>query len=97
RMEDSLNDYILDLIEATRSSPQVYLGASTRAALALYRAAQALALLQGRDYVVPDDIKRLAGPVLAHRVVLKSFRQGGPRNAAEILVGDVLSRTPVPV
>jgi MoxR-like ATPase len=96
RVDDTLNDYILDLIEATRESAEVYLGASTRAALALYRAAQALALLDGRDYVVPDDIKRLAPSVLGHRILLKSFRQSGQKESPEAFLRDVLARTPVP-
>src|SRR5262249_54469087 len=81
RVEDSLNDYILDLIAATRNHPEVYLGGSTRATLALYRTTQALAVLEGRDYSIPDDIKRLAVPVLAHRVLAKSYYQGERANA----------------
>jgi MoxR-like ATPase len=97
RVDDSLNTYLLDLVDGTRNSPRAFLGASTRAALNLYRAAQALAFLEKRDYVVPDDIKRLAGPVLAHRVLLKSYRQGGQRDAGDELVAEVVSQTPVPV
>ena len=96
RVDDSLRDYILDLVEGTRAHPNVYLGGSTRAALALYRAAQALALLEGRNYVVPDDIKRLAGPVLAHRVLAKAFRPGERSDAADAIVAEVVARTPVP-
>jgi len=96
RVEDSLNDYILDLITATRRHPDLYLGASTRASLALYRAAQALALIEGRDYVVPDDVKNLARPVLGHRLLAKSFRQGDRREAADLLVAEILDQTPVP-
>jgi MoxR-like ATPase len=96
RLDDSLGDYILDLITATRRHPDVALGGSPRAALGLYRAAQALALVEGRDYVVPDDIKRLAGPVLAHRILTKSFRQGERADAAEVIVADILGRIPVP-
>jgi MoxR-like ATPase len=96
RLEDSMNDYVLNLVEATRRHPEIYLGASTRAALSLYRAAQAHALLQGRAYAVPDDIKRLALPVLAHRMLARDFRQGGRTDAAETIVQDILSRTPVP-
>ena len=67
------------------TTPEVQLGASTRAALGLYRAAQALALLDGRDYVVPDDIKRLAVPVLAHRLLLKTLRRPGrPRSGRRV-------------
>jgi MoxR-like ATPase len=96
RVEDRLNDYILDLIETTRSHPEVYLGGSTRAALALYHAAQALALVEGRDYGVPDDVKRLARPVLGHRLLAKSFRQGGRQDVGEAILDDILARTPVP-
>jgi MoxR-like ATPase len=97
RVDDSLNDYILDLADATRNHPDMYLGASPRAALSLYRASQALALLDGRDYVVPDDIKRLARPVLAHRLLTKSSRQGVRGDAAEAIVGDILNQTPIPL
>jgi MoxR-like ATPase len=96
RVDDSLSDYILDLVEATRKHADVYLGGSTRAALSLYRAAQALALLEGRDFVIPDDIKRLTPPVLCHRILAKSFRQGSRSDAADTLVADIVGRTPVP-
>jgi MoxR-like ATPase len=96
RVEDSISDYILDLAEGTRKHPDVYLGASTRAALALYRAGQSLALLEGRDYVVPDDVKRLATPVLAHRLLAKSFRQSGRTDTAEGIVTEILAGTKVP-
>jgi MoxR-like ATPase len=95
RVDDSLNDYILELVAATRKHPRVHLGASTRAALSLDRAAQALALLQHRDYVVPDDIKRLAGPVLAHRILAKDYRQDSGDRAAAI-VAEILAQVPVP-
>jgi MoxR-like ATPase len=96
RVEDSLNDYILDLVTATRNHADVYLGASTRAALALYRASQSLALLEGRDYTIPDDIKRLVRPVLTHRILARSFRQGGTADAAAVIVTDVLESTHLP-
>jgi MoxR-like ATPase len=97
RVDDGLNDYILSLVEATRKHPDIYLGASTRAALSLYRAVQASALLSGRDYVVPDDIKQLAPAVLSHRLLAKSFRQGGRAEAAEAIFNDILNQTQVPV
>jgi MoxR-like ATPase len=97
RVEESLADYLLDLVEATRRHPEVYLGGSTRASLSLYRAAQALALVQGRDYVVPDDVKRLAGPVLAHRILPRAARHGASGDAAEEIINDVVTQTPVPV
>ena len=96
RVDDSLNDYILEIVAATRDHPDVYLGASTRAALSLDRAAQAWALVQHRDYVVPDDIKRLAGPVLTHRLLAKGNRPGGPGDGAARIMSDILDRTPVP-
>jgi MoxR-like ATPase len=97
RVADRINDYVLDLVEASRRHPDVYLGASTRAALALYHAAQALALIECRDYVVPDDVKRLARPVLAHRLLAKSFRQGGRGDAGLLIVRDLVENTPIPV
>jgi MoxR-like ATPase len=96
RVDDVLNDYILDLIHATRSHPDVYLGASTRAALSLYRAAQALALLENRDYTVPDDVKGLAVPVLAHRLITKSFTQNDRQDTAGQIVAAIVTQTPVP-
>jgi MoxR-like ATPase len=96
RVEESLTDYLLDLIAATRYHPDIHLGGSTRAALALYRAAQALALIEDRDYVVPDDIKRLASAVLAHRILPRAPRQDSSSNNAEEIVGDILAQTPIP-
>jgi MoxR-like ATPase len=96
RVDESLADYVLDLIAGTRQHPDVYLGGSTRASLALYRAAQALALVEGRSYIVPDDVKRLAGPVLAHRILPRGARQGRSGDAAEEIVRDVVAQTPVP-
>jgi MoxR-like ATPase len=98
RVEDSLADYVLDLLAATREHPDVYLGGSTRAALSLYRAAQAYAFVEGRDYLVPDDVKRLAGPVLAHRILPRASRAAGGRavDAAEQIVADIVAHTPIP-
>ena len=70
RVEPQLRGYIVDIVGATRTHPDVYLGASPRGSLGLFRTAQAAALLAGRDYVIPDDIKMLAEPVLAHRVIM---------------------------
>ncbi len=75
RFDDRLQDYLLNIVDATRAAPQVQIGASTRAGLALYRAAQASALLDRRDYVIPDDIKQLAVPVLGHRLLMRSLRR----------------------
>lgn len=97
RVDDSLADYLLEVVTATRTHPDVYLGASTRAALGLYRASQARALLEGRDYVVPDDIKGLVQPVLAHRVLAKGFRHGERGNVADQVLQEILKGTAVPV
>jgi MoxR-like ATPase len=96
RVDDSLADYLLDLVEATREHPDVHLGASTRAALSLYRAAQALALACGRDYIIPDDVKRLAVPVLAHRLLIRRARGGPGGDTAEQIVQEIVRQTPIP-
>lgn len=96
RVDDSIADYMLDLVHATRESEDLTVGVSTRGALTLYRATQALAYLAGRDFVVPDDVKQLAGPVLAHRVLGRSFLQAGEFSAAEAILRDILDRLRVP-
>jgi MoxR-like ATPase len=99
RVEDSLSEYLLDLVAATREHPEVTLGASTRAALALYRAAQALALIEGLAYVVPDHVKRLAPAVLAHRLLTRraaTNRPGLGEGPAEEVVGEIVRQTPIP-
>ncbi|HXF62934.1 MAG TPA: MoxR family ATPase [Caldilineaceae bacterium] len=92
----AVEDYLLDLVQASREAPDVELGVSPRGTLALYRASQALAALHGRDYVLPDDIKRLAGPVLAHRLMLGSDARLHGRTPGEVIAG-LLEQTAVPV
>ncbi len=96
KVDEAMSDYVLDLVEATRNSDDLHVGASTRGALAFYRAAQAAALAAGRDYVVPDDVKQLAVPVLAHRVITKGYLHGGQREAIEALIGRLVEEVPVP-
>lgn len=72
KVEECLKTYIVDIIEATRKSPDVVLGGSPRGSLNLYRAAKAWAFIRGREYVVPDDVQKLAVPVLAHRIIMNS-------------------------
>jgi MoxR-like ATPase len=96
RVDDSISDYLLDIVHMTRRSEDLHVGVSTRGALTLYRAAQSLALVSGRDFVVPDDIKTLAVPVLAHRVLGKSFLQAGEFGAAEAIIRDIVDRARVP-
>ena len=91
----SLKGYIVDLAEATRNHPRLALGMSPRAALALQRASRALAASMGRDYVVPDDLKTLAIPVLEHRLMLTPEAQLDGSEAGEVLE-DVLETVPVP-
>ncbi len=96
KVDDSISEYLLDIVHATRESDELHVGVSTRGALTLYRAAQGQALVAGRDYVVPDDIKSLAAPVLSHRVVGKSFLQAGEFAAAEAIIQDIVDRLRVP-
>jgi MoxR-like ATPase len=97
RFEDSLVDYLQDIIERTRQSNDLQVGVSTRGALAFYRAAQANALIGGRDYVVPDDIKELAICVLSHRVIPRGFAAGSERLAVESMIQRCLESVVVPV
>ncbi len=96
QFEDSLVDYLLNIVHATRESDGLQVGVSTRGALAFYRAAQALAVVENRNHVVPDDIKRLAIPVLAHRVVSRGMLPGADRSAAEETVRKLLGSLTVP-
>jgi MoxR-like ATPase len=95
-VEDSVRDYIITLVRATRDHPDVALGASPRGTLALLRSSQALAAMAGRAYVLPDDVKRLAPFVLAHRLLLKPDAQLRGRTAEDV-VQSVVERVPVPV
>ena len=88
KVEDSVLDYLMALVSGTRTSPLVSLGASPRGSLALLRAAQALALANGRDYLVPDDVKRLAAPVLGHRVIAR----GGAGAVGAAVDGEAIVR-----
>ena len=95
-VEESLARYAVALLRQTRADARLYLGASPRAGIALLRVAKAWALSDGRDFLVPDDVKAVAVPVLAHRLILApEARSAGL--GAEVLVADALSRTPVPV
>jgi MoxR-like ATPase len=92
-------DYVLAIVAATRSTPLISLGASPRGAIALLGVAKARALLRGRGYVEPDDVKELCVPVLAHRITLAGRGPGGgeiERLAAERVVRDLVEQVPVP-
>ena len=90
-----LMGYISSIVEATRNYPRVTLGVSPRGALALMKAAKGYAAIAGRDFVLPDDIKRAARPVLAHRLTLENALRIR-KNAAEEIVDDILTKTTVP-
>ena len=96
RLEPELRSYIVALVQATRSLPELHLGASPRASLALQAVAQALAGLAGRDFVLPDDIKRAAPSILEHRLIVRSEARLKGVTAASLVRG-VLSSVPVPV
>ena len=95
RVDPAIADYVLALTEKTRDHAEIILGASTRAALALYRATQAFAVTDGRDYVVPDDVKALAEAVLAHRLVTRGWTQSGQSDAGPF-VREILAAVRVP-
>jgi len=93
-VDDTLQDYIIRLVAATRSHPDLALGASPRASLGLFKASQALAALRGRDHVIPDDIKYLALVTIAHRLIVTSEAELRGHSAAAI-IKDLLHNTPL--
>ena len=97
RMNEPVARYLLSIIHATRDYPGMRLGASPRASLALFRAAQALAAMHGRDYVKPDDIKRLAAPTLAHRLLLSPTHMTTHSQDTDRLLRDIVDSVPAPV
>ena len=99
RVNDVVLDYVMALVGASRRSPHLDLGVSTRGALALQRAARARALLEGRDYVIPDDVKALAVSVLGHRVQTPGAHDGlvRGRHEAELVIAQLVSQVPVPL
>jgi MoxR-like ATPase len=98
-VEDALVDYMLAIVERTRAHESLALGVSPRGSQALYRAVQALALVEGRDFAVPDDVKRLAVPVFAHRVVINTRTTLVQRRAevGERIIEEILSQVEVPL
>ncbi|MGE5221482.1 MAG: AAA family ATPase [Omnitrophica WOR_2 bacterium] len=96
RVEASLRDYIVNVARSTREHPEIDLGASPRATLALYQASQAWAAIHGRDYILPDDIKKMAPGVLTHRLMIDPQAQLRGRQPNE-LIADIVETVPVPV
>jgi MoxR-like ATPase len=94
-IDPAIEEYIVGLVTATRQHADIYLGASTRGALALYRTSQARAAIHGRDYVIPDDLKALAAAVLGHRLIINPAAR--IRNiTATSVIGDILNAVPIP-
>ena len=98
-VDESLLDYLIRIVRATRESDILDLGVSPRGSLSLYHAAQAMAFIEGRDYVIPDDIKRLVVPVFAHRIVVNSRFSTGMRRSdeAEAALQEILKTISVPL
>lgn len=96
RIDDAIMDYVLELVEATRRHDSLEVGVSPRGALALVRAARAAAMLSGRDFVVPDDVKSLAVAVCAHRVVSKSYLRDGHAMSNDRIIAEILEEVPPP-
>ena len=95
-LEATIVDYILDLVEATRHDEQLHLGVSPRGALALTQAVQASAVLNGRNYATPDDVKYLFLPTCAHRIVSKTYLHNGDANATARVLQAILDQVPAP-
>jgi len=94
-MSDVVADYIISLISATRENPMLKMGASPRASRALYKAAKARAAMQGRDYVIPDDVQYVAAPVLCHRLIISNEARLA-KLSAEQIIAEILASVPVP-
>ena len=95
-VDPTVRDYLLDIVEKTRDSENLRLGASPRASLALQHASQGRAAMNGRSYVMPDDVKELAVPVLAHRLIAETSTQLRGQATAQI-ISDIVDSTPVPI
>ena len=95
-IEDSLQDYIIKLVTTTREHPDLVLGASPRASLALFKAAQALATIRGRDHVIPDDIQYLVPAILTHRLIIAPEAELRGRTSQSVLA-DILEKTPLEI
>jgi MoxR-like ATPase len=95
-VSEAVEGYLVDLVRATRGFAGVALGASPRATIAIFRASQALAAIDGRSFVLPDDVKRLAGPILGHRLIVTAQGRLDGRAASDV-VASVLAQVPAPV
>ena len=96
RCDDAIIDYIVNIAEATRRSDDLAVGLSSRGSLGLLQAARASALLDGRDYVTPEDVRQLASCTCAHRLVARSFEQHTHSTASEVVFDRILETIPIP-
>jgi len=97
RVEESVAEYMLTLVESTRRASEVDVGVSPRGGLALYRGAQVLAMIERRDYVVPDDVKRICPAIFIHRLVCRGSRDRSGDGPASRVTEEILRSVPVPV
>ena len=96
RMDDAISDYILEIVHRTRSNSELTVGVSTRGAITFSRAVQSRAFVEGREYVIPDDVKEMMLPVLSHRVVCAGMLREGQRKRAQAVLQQIVDRIPVP-
>ena len=97
KVEDSVAQYVLHLVERTREAPEIDVGISPRGGLALYRGAQSLAMIEGRDYVTPDDVKTICPSVFLHRLICRGNHDRSADSPAERILREILDTTPVPL
>ncbi len=96
KVSEAVEQYIVDIIEATRHEEKILLGVSPRGSIALMRASQVLAVLENRDYVLPDDVKKVSVPVLSHRLIMKGHAISDSTGNAENVIRELLKKVPVP-
>ena len=96
KVSEAVEQYIVDIIESTRQDERILLGVSPRGSIALMRASQVLAVLENRNYVLPDDVKQVSVPVLSHRLILKGHAISDSTGNAESVVQELLKKVPVP-
>jgi MoxR-like ATPase len=96
-VSESLVEYLMTIVQTTRTHSEVALGVSTRGALTYFKVCQALAMVSGRDFVIPEDIKRLAEPVLSHRIVMKDRRLSrGDQSPEAKFIQRIVNETSIP-
>jgi MoxR-like ATPase len=96
KVSEAVEQYIVDIIESTRHEEKILLGVSPRGSIALMRASQVLAVLENRNYVLPDDVKQVSVPVLSHRLIMKGHAISDSTGNAENVIRELLKKVPVP-